>query len=216
MPSTASRLALGLDFGTESVRALLVDVRGRERATAEVKYRHGQIIETLPGTGEKLPPDFALQDPQDWLKSAARATHAAMQTARARPSEVMGIGVDFTSCTMLPALADGTPLCQLDRWRGEKFAWPKLWKHHGALAQTARLNEVARRRREPWLARYGGIVGLEWFFPKILETLERAPRVFGAAEVWLEAGDWLVWQLVGGSAARLPRSTCQAGYKGLW
>jgi L-ribulokinase len=75
---------------------------------------------------------------------------------------------------------------------------------------------LARERAEPWLWRYGGAIGLEWFFPKVLETLEAAPRVFDAADTWLEAGDWLVWQLVGGDASSLPRSTCQAGYKACW
>ena len=116
------------------------------------------------------------------------------------PSRVIGIGVDFTSCTMLPALRDGTPLCLDKRWAANKFAWPKLWKHHGAQSQTDRINRLARERKEPWLGRYGGVIGLEWFFPKILETLEKAPAVYEAAEVWLEAGDWFVWQLVGGDA----------------
>jgi L-ribulokinase len=129
---------------------------------------------------------------------------------------VVGIGVDFTSCTMLPTTLDGTPLCQLERFRDQVHSWPKLWKHHGAKSQTDRINEVARARRESWLARYGGIIGLEWFFPKILETLENDPAVYYAAEVWLEAGDWYVWQLVGGPAGELPRSTCQAGYKAMW
>ncbi len=211
-----SSVSLGLDFGTESVRALLVDLRGRERGVAVAKYRHGQLTATLPGTGEKLPPDFALQHPQDWLDSAAKAVRAALRQAQAGAGDVVGIGVDFTSCTMLPALADGTPLCLTEKWRGEKYAWPKLWKHHGAKSQTDRINALARERGEPWLARYGGIIGLEWFFPKMLETLERAPRVHAAAEVWLEAGDWFVWQLTGGPARALPRSTCQAGYKGMW
>ena len=211
-----NRLSLGLDFGTESVRALLVDLRGCERGMAVAEYRHGQLTETLPGTGEKLPADFALQHPQDWLDSAAHAVRSALRAAKANAADVAGIGVDFTSCTMLPALADGTPLCLTEKWRGEKFAWPKLWKHHGAKTQTARINALARERNEPWLARYGGIIGLEWFFPKMLETLECAPRVFAATEVWLEAGDWFVWQLVGGSARDLPRSSCQAGYKGMW
>ncbi len=209
-------VSLGLDFGTESVRALLVDLRGRERAAAAVKYARGQITDTLPASGEKLPPDFALQHPGDWLDSAARAVRTALRSAKVSAAEVIGIGVDFTSCTMLPALADGTPLCLTEKFAREKFAWPKLWKHHGAKAQTDRINALARQRREPWLARYGGIVGLEWFFPKLLETFERAPKVHAAAEVWLEGGDWLVWQLVGGPASELPRSTCQAGYKAMW
>lgn len=207
------KLSLGLDFGTESVRAVLVDLQGRTHGSAVVNYRHGQLTETLPGSTTRLPPDFALQHPEDWLDSAARATRSALRAAKAKPANVLGIGIDFTSCTMLPALADGTPLCCVEKWRHEKFAWPKLWKHHGAKAQTERINALACERQEPWLESYGGVIGLEWFFPKMLETLERAPRVFAAAEVWLEAGDWLVWQLVG---SELVRSTCQAGYKAMW
>lgn len=214
--SASPRLALGLDFGTESVRALLVDLCGREHGSAAVRYRHGQITEALPGSARKLPPHYALQHPADWLDSAAEATRAALRQASAGGGEVIGIGVDFTSCTMLPCSRDGTPLCLTERFSGEPLAWPKLWKHHGAGRQTERINRIARQRGEAFLSRHGGHIGIEWLFPKILETLEGAPEVHAAAEVWLEAGDWLVWQLVGGTAGTLVRSTCQAGYKGLW
>ncbi len=209
-------IALGLDFGTESVRAVLVDLRGRERAAVMSRYAHGQIIETLPDSPKRLPPQYALQHPQDWLDSAAKAVRGTLRAAQIDAAQVIGIGVDFTSCTMLPALRDSTPLCLTPKFAAEPLAWPKLWKHHGAQAQTARINAIARKRKEKCLARYGGAIGLEWFFPKMLETLEHAPHVYDAAEVWLEGGDWLVWQFVGGDAATLPRSTCQAGYKGMW
>jgi len=218
--ANSKRIALGLDFGTESVRALLVDLTGHEVASSVSQYKHGQITETLPTTGDKLPPQFALQDPQDWLDSAGRACKSALKQGKVDADQVVSIGVDFTSCTMLPALADGTALCKVDKLGDEKFAWPKLWKHHGALTQTQTINDVAARRKEKWLDRYGGIIGLEWFFPKILETLENAPEIYDATEVWLEGGDWLVWQLVGAGgqcpADELPRSTCQAGYKAMW
>lgn len=214
--SQSSAIALGLDFGTESVRALFVDLDGNEKASAVVAYSHGQITEVLPGTENRLPADFALQHPLDWVESAAQAVQTAVATGQIDAVHVMSIGVDFTSCTMLPTLKNGTPLCVESRWAAEKFAWPKLWKHHGAKSQTDRMNALARQRNEPWLNRYGGTIGLEWFFPKILETLENAPDVYDAAEVWLEAGDWFVWQLVGGDASQLCRSTCQAGYKALW
>jgi len=216
MSRRARPIALGLDFGTESVRALLVDLSGKECGSAVAAYKHGQITDRLPSSGEKLPADFALQDPGDWLDASAKATRRALRTGGVEPDAVMSIGVDFTSCTMLPVMRDGTPLCQLERFAKQKYAWPKLWKHHGAKAQTDRINAIARQRREKWLSRYGGAIGLEWFFPKVLETLEAAPSVYGAAEVWLEAGDWYVWQLVGGEAHDLPRSTCQAGYKAMW
>lgn len=210
------KAALGLDFGTESVRALLVDLRGQELASAVVKFRHGQIVESLPGSTKRLPPHYALQHPTDWPESAAKATRAALRAAKCSAGDVVGIGVDFTSCTMLPTLRDGTPLCLMKKFSGEPLAWPKLWKHHGALTQAERINAVARERGEKFLQRYGGCIGLEWFFPKVLETLEFAPRAYEALDVWIEAGDWFVWKLVGGSAETLPRSTCQAGYKAMW
>jgi L-ribulokinase len=211
------KLSLGIDFGTESVRALLVDLDGAERASAVVPYPHGQIVDALPtDPGTKLAADYALQHPQDWLDSAAQAVNRARQDAAVLGDEIIGIGVDFTSCTMLPAQADGTPLCLVEKFAQRPLAWPKLWKHHGAKSQTDRINVVARDRREPLLERYGGTIGLEWFFPKVLETIENDADVAAAAEVWLEAGDWLVWQLVGGGAEKLPRSTCQAGYKAMW
>lgn len=214
--SKTSQLALGLDFGTASVRALLVDLRGNEHGSATVRYRHGQITKSLPDHSPLLPPDFALQHPSDWIESSARAVRSALRNAGASRSAVVGIGVDFTSCTMLPTRRDGTPLCLVSPYSNEIHAWPKLWKHHGAKRQTERINQLARDRKEPWLARYGGTIGLEWFFPKVLEVLENAVHVYEAAEVWLEAGDWYVWQLVGNDAEQLPRSTCQAGYKAMW
>jgi L-ribulokinase len=122
---------------------------------------------------------------------------------------------------MLPCANDGTPLCLQDTFKNIPQAWPKLWKHHGAKQETDRINEIARERGEPWLARYGGTIGLEWFFPKVYETLTHAPNVYDAADVWLEAGDWFVWQLTTGpfpncSTNHLIRSTCQAGYKAMW
>jgi L-ribulokinase len=210
----SDRVALGLDFGTESVRAIVLDLAGVERGGAVARYPHGQILDRLPGSRDLLPADFALQHPDDWLSSAARAIREAM--ADTDPGTLIGMGLCFTSCTVLPTLADGTPLCRLAHFAGQPHAWPKLWKHHGAKSQTDRLNAVARQRNEAFLQDYGGTIGLEWFFPKILEVIERAPAVAAVAEVWLEAGDWLVWQLVGGPAAELTRSTCQAGYKGLW
>jgi len=209
------RIALGLDFGTESVRGLLVDLKGVELGSAVAGYKHGQITRTLPSNGQKLPPGFALQHPQDWLDSSAKVVRAALKKAGRTGGDVIGIGVDFTSCTMLPALRDGTPLCMLKGFQNQMYAWPKLWKHHGAITQTKKINRLARQRKEKWLKRYGGIIGLEWFFPKVLETLEEAPQVYDATEVWLEAGDWFVWQLVGTSLP-LSRSTCQAGYKAMW
>src|SRR3954468_10393308 len=109
LPPMSQRSSVGFDFGTESVRVLVVDIRdGRIAGQAVQSYRHGVIDEALP-TGERLPADYALQHPRDWLDDAATACRAALAVSGAAPDSVVGIGVDFTSCTMLPAKADGTP-----------------------------------------------------------------------------------------------------------
>jgi L-ribulokinase len=222
MPYGSRRTAAGFDFGTESLRVVLVDISS-EKIVAEASsaYRYGVITQSLPEHSAQLPREYALQHPGDWLESAAIACKQAMRQGDVKAEEVIGIGVAFTSCTMLPAQADGTPLCLVSGFQKVPLAWPRLWKHHAALAETARMNEVAQSRGEPWLARYGGTIGLEWFFPKVLEALVQAPQVYAAAQLWIEAGDWFVWQLVDGpfpgcSPSHITRSTCQAGYKALW
>lgn len=204
---------LGLDFGTESVRALLVDASsGATIATAVESYADGVIDERLPGTGERLPPDWALQNPADWLTGAERTIHAVLTQSRVAPADVVGIGLDFTSCTVLPATREGVPLCEIENWRAEKHAWPKLWKHHGAEPEAERVTTVASRRRERWLARYGGRISSEWLLPKALEVAEHAPRAYAAADCIVEGADWVVWRLTG----VLARNACAAGYKGTW
>lgn len=213
----AEPLFLGLDFGTESVRAVIVDSSGAEHGSAVAPLAQGQIT---PGSraatqlfDEPLPPRFALQHPDDWLDSAANSVKKAISDA-STAQRIAGIGVDFTSSTMLPCALDGTPLFQArESLARSPHAFPKLWKHHGAIDETERLNRIAQDRREPWLAHYGGTIGLEWLWPKIFEVMHKDRAAFEATEVWLEAGDWLVWQLVDGEAGSLPRSTCQAGYK---
>lgn len=215
------RFSVGFDFGTESVRVVIVAVdNGQIVGMSSHAYQGGVIDHALPG-GQPLPPDFALQNPLDWLQSGSMACRAALRSAGVSTSMLVGVGVAFTSCTMLPSLADGTPLCQLPAFQSEPMAWPKLWKHHGAKYETDRLNAIARSCKEPWLGRYGNSIGIEWFFPKIYETVRRAPAAYAAAEVYLEAGDWFVWQLTSGPFPncrpdQLARSTCQAGYKACW
>jgi L-ribulokinase len=205
--------SLGLDFGTESVRALLVDTRtGRTAATAVELYRDAVIDERLPGTGERLPPDWALQNPADWLTGLERTIHAVLGHSGINPPDLVGIGIDFTSCTVLPTAADGTPLCQLPEFERERHAWPKLWKHHGAQAEADRVTAVAAARQEPWLPRYGGRISSEWLLPKALEIADHAPRAYTAATRIVEGADWVVWRLTG----TLARNACAAGYKGTW
>ena len=205
--------SIGLDFGTESVRALLVDVKtGEAVATAVETYADGVIDERLPGNIQRLPSDWALQNPADWMTGVERTIRKVIDDARVDPAAVVGIGVDFTSCTVLPTAADGTPLCQIGAFKGEPHAWPKLWKHHGAEPEAERVTQVAAERGERWLSRYGGRISSEWLLPKALEIAVHAPRVYDAAERIVEGGDWVVWQLTG----ELARNACAAGYKGTW
>ncbi len=203
---------IGVDFGTESGRALLVDAdNGREVATAVYPYPHGVIDQHLPGSDRPLPPDWALQHPLDYIEVLKTTIPAVLKAANVRPEEVAGIGIDFTACTMLPVTRDGTPLCTLDSWRNNPHAWVKLWKHHAAQPQADLINETARQRGENWLQRYGGKISSEWFFSKALQILQEAPEVYAAADRLIEAADWVIWQLTGVET----RNACTAGYKAM-
>ena len=208
------RYALGIDFGTESARAVLVNIAdGREAASAVHEYASGVIADRLPGAGPGLPAhDWALQDPEDYLRALEATVPACLAEAGAAAEQVVGIGTDFTACTMLPTKADGTPLCRLSEFRGDPNAWVKLWKHHAAQPQADRVNETARRLGEPWLERYGGKISSEWFVPKALQILDSSPGVYHAADRLIEAADWIIWQLCG----RETRNLCTAGYKAIW
>jgi L-ribulokinase len=208
-----SKYTIGVDFGTESGRAVLVDVtNGREIATAVYPYSHGVIDEKLPGTDIRLEPDWALQDPQDYLRVFRNTVPEVLKESGVNPEDVIGIGIDFTACTMLPTKADGTPLCDLPEYREHPHAWVKLWKHHAAQPEADQINETARAMNQGWLDRYGGKISSEWFFSKALQILNEAPQIYAAADRLLEAADWVVWQLTG----RETRNSCTAGYKALW
>ena len=162
-----TKYAIGVDFGTESGRAVLVEVgTGKELATAVYKYSHGVIDEVLPTDGKpiRLEPDWALQDPKDYIRTFKRTIPAVLRQSDVDPDDVIGIGIDFTACTMLPTLADGTPLCVLPEYRRHPHAWVKLWKHHAAHPEADRINATARQLNEGWLDRYGGKISSEWFF----------------------------------------------------
>jgi L-ribulokinase len=209
------RYAIGVDFGTESGRAALFEIgTGRQVTTAVYPYQHGVIDELLPvaGTQVRLDSDWALQDPEDYLRTFQVTIPAVLRESGVDPGDIVGLGIDFTACTMLPTLADGTPLCQLPEFRSDPHAWVKLWKHHAAQPEADRINAVARTRSEQWLPRYGGKISSEWFFAKTLQILAEAPRIYGAADRLIEAADWVVWQLTDVET----RNACTAGYKAMW
>jgi L-ribulokinase len=210
---TSQAYAIGVDFGTASARTLLLDLQsGEEVALSELPYPHGVIDDMLPETGERLPPDWALQDPSDWTEVLEQGVSAVLSAAPTAAPHVVGIGIDATSCTVLPVTAEGAPLCGLSKWRGRRHAWPKLWKHHAAQHVATRLNEVAVERKEAFLARYGGRISSEWYFPKLIEVWLEDREVYDSAPGFVEAADYIVWFLSGNER----RSACPAAYKALW
>ncbi len=208
------KFAIGIDFGTLSGRAVIVDIAdGRELATAVHEYSHGVIDEVLPGTEIRLEPDWALQDPNDYLEVFKHAVPAVLAASDLDPADIIGVGIDFTACTLLPTQADGTPLCTLPQWRHNPHAWVKLWKHHAAQPEANQLNAIAQQSGfDAILARYGGKISSEWLLPKAWQILNEAPEVYAAADRLIEAADWVVWQLTGVET----RNACAAGYKALW
>ncbi|MFF0944815.1 ribulokinase [Kocuria sp. CPCC 205300] len=203
---------VGVDYGTLSGRAVVVRVHdGAELGSAVHEYRHGVMDTELAATGAPLPPEWALQVPADYVEVLRQAVPAAVRAAGVDPASVVGIGTDFTACTMVPVLADGTPLNELPGLEDRPHAYVKLWKHHAAQAQADRINDLAARRGEGWLPRYGGLISSEWEFAKGLQLLEEDPELYHRMDHWVEAADWIVWQLTGSYV----RNACSAGYKGI-
>ena len=205
------QVTIGVDFGTLSGRAVVVSVAdGTQLADAAHDYRHGVLDRTLPDEVTALDPDWALQVPDDWREVLRTAVPKALALAGVTADQVVGIGTDFTACTVLPTTADGTPLCELPGLADRPHAYPKLWRHHAAQPQADRINALAGQLGESWLARYGGRISSEWQYAKGLQLLEQDPELYAAAERWIEASDWIVWQLTGSES----RNLCAAGYKG--
>ena len=207
-----AKYSIGLDFGTLSGRALLVNVEtGAELATAVYDYPHAVMDTALP-SGKKLKADWALQHPQDYLDVVKTTIPQVLKEANVSASDVIGVGVDFTACTILPVLADGTPLCFLDEYKDEPHAYVKLWKHHAAQDLAVRMNEIAEERGEAWLQNYGGKISSEWAIPKVWQVLREAPEIYDKSARFIEAADWIIWQMTG----KETRNACCAGYKAMW
>lgn len=206
------KYTIGIDFGSLSGRCLLTDVEsGEEMAVSVLEYAHGVMSERLPD-GTPLMVDWHLQHPQDYLDVLQYTIKDVMKQAKITNEQVIGVGVDFTSCTMLPILKDGTPLCFLNEFQSVPNAYVKLWKHHSAQIWADKMTETAIRRGEKFIQRYGGRISSEWMFPKIWQILEESPEVYNRADTFLEAADWIVMVLTG----KLIRNTASAGAKACW
>jgi len=210
---SSEKYVVGVDFGTLSGRALLVRVSdGAEIASAVHEYKHAVLEDLLPKSGKKLPPDWALQVPSDYVDVLKITVPAVLTSSGIDPHDVIGIATDFTACTVLPVTEDGTPLSELPQFESNPHAYIKLWKHHAAQPHADRINELAHARAEKWISRYGGKISSEWEFAKALQVLEESPEIYEGMRYWIEAADWIVWQLSGSYV----RNICTAGYKGIY
>ncbi len=208
----SKKYVIGIDFGTLSGRALIVDaVTGDELATASLDYPHAVMDDTFLD-GSPLPPDFALQHPSDYLEVVYQTVPRVIADSGVTPDEIAGIGIDFTTCSPLPVTADGTPLCFLEKYKSEPHAYVKLWKHHAAQKYATCFNETLSALYPSLLEKYGGKISSEWMIPKVWQTMAEAPDIFDAAEYFVESGDWVVWQLCG----EFTRNACMAGYKAMY
>ncbi len=207
-----ARYSIGVDYGTESARALLLHLDSAiEVASSAMKYPHGVMDDSLPD-GTPLPQDWALQHPDDYLAVLAEIIPDLLRQAGVSKEDVVGFGIDFTACTALPVKKDGTPLCDVSGFERNPHAYVKLWKHHAAQPEANRLNAVASMRGERFLMRYGGKISSEWLVPKVWQVLNEAPDVYAAADMFMEATDWVIMRLTG----RETRNSCTAGYKAIW
>jgi len=207
-----AKYSLGLDYGTLSCRAVLADVKtGEELASVVFDYPHAVMDEALPN-GTKLGTDWALQDPQDYIDAYSYTISKVIEESGVDAADIVGVGIDFTTCTILPVKADGTPLCFLPEFKDRPHAYVKLWKHHAAHKEANKITEIAEARGEKMLSRYGGKVSQQWAIPKIWQILNEDPEIYDAMDFFVEAGDWVVWQLTGIQT----RNSCMAGYKAFW
>ena len=208
-----AKYSIGVDYGTQSGRAVLVDVgTGKEIATAVKPYTHGVMDEYLPDGTTKLENDWAFQHPADYLEVLQITIPEVLKQAQVSPDDVIGLGIDFTACTVLPIDESGTPLCFKDEFRQNPHSYVKLWKHHAAQDEANRLNEIAEQRGEKFLQRYGGKISSEWMIPKIWQIVNEAPDIYEEADQIVEATDWVISQLTG----EVRRNSCTAGYKAIW
>ena len=209
----SKKYSLGVDYGTLSGRAVLVEVdTGNIAATAVKNYTHAVMDEYLPDGRTRLEPDWALEHPADYLEVLGETIPAVLKESGVSAEDVIGMAIDFTACTMLPIDKAGTPLCMKEEYKSVPHAYVKLWKHHAAQYEANRLNETADAMGETFLKRYGGKISSEWMIPKIMQILDEAPEIYYAADRFIEATDWMSLMLTGNER----RNSCTAGYKAIW
>ena len=196
--SKNTKYTIGVDFGTLSARAVLVDVKdGRAICDSVFEYTHGVMDKVLAKTNEPLPHSFALQDAADYIEAFRNTVVDILCRSDVCTDDIIGVSVDFTSCTLLPVNKDAVPLSFDEKYSSNPHAYVKLWKHHAAQPYADRFNEIASVHAPEILARFGGKMSPEWLFPKVMEVLDKAPEIYDAADYFIEGGDFITWLLTG-------------------
>lgn len=209
----AEKYTIGVDYGTESGRAVLVSLSdGKEIADHVTAYPHGVIDDKLPKSEVSLDFEWALQHPDDYIQVLKQSIPAVLKESGVSPDDVIGLGIDFTACTMLPIDKNGEPLSFHPELETNPHSWLKLWKHHAAQDEANQINEIAEQRGENFLPRYGGKISSEWMIAKIWQILDEAPEIFEQTDRFVEATDWVISKMTN----KLVRNSCTAGYKAIW
>lgn len=208
-----SKYTLGIDFGTLSGRCVVVSVDdGSILADVSMNYPHGVMSDKLPFGDVRLPADYALQYPSDYTEVLVYTVNKAVSDAGVSSVDVIGMGIDFTTCTVFPTDKEGRPLCEYEEYKLNPHAYVKLWKHHAAQPYADRMTKLLEESDDNRLDSFGGKVSSEWLFPKILQIYEEAPEIYNACAHICEAGDWLTYLLTGEKC----HGYMFAAYKGLY
>lgn len=205
--------SIGIDFGTESGRVLFINVHtGEIVATEVISYAHGVIDSNDNRFPYDLPYGTAIQDPNDYLEVLSKGIPNALKQAKINSTQIVGIGFDFTSSTLLPIDEYFTPLCSNPKFKENHHAWVKLWKHRLSISIKDEMYTLAKERDERWFRKLGHNISEEWAIPKIYETFIKAPELFKEASYFIEASDWISTILTG----KLTRNNCSLGFKTFW
>ena len=207
------KYTLGIDYGTLSARTVLMNCTdGSIAAGASMAYPHAVIDRVLPDGTTQLPANWALEYPADYILVLEQTVSQVMKESAVPAEDVIGLSIDFTSCTVVASDEQKRPLCDLEKYHSRPHAYAKLWKHHGAQDEADEINQVLTQQGLIHLPKYGGAVSPELLLPKILEVLHDDPEIYEQTYAFLEAGDWMTWNLTG----ELKRSGNMAAYKAMW
>ena len=207
------KYTLGIDYGTLSARTVLMNCAdGSVAASASMAYPHAVMDRVLPDKVTQLPANWALEYPDDYILTLEHTVREVMEQSLVPPEDVIGLSIDFTSCTVVVSDEQKRPLCDLEEFRSRPHAYAKLWKHHGAQDEADEINRVLTGQGLIDQPKYGGAISPELLLPKILEVLHDDPEIYERSYAFLEAGDWMTWNLTG----ELKRSGNMAAYKAMW